>query len=152
MQRVTITIDADLLGVVDVLAERKGYASRSEAVRDLLRAETARMAALAEETSCVATLSYVYDHAARDLARRLTGAHHAHHDLGIASLHVHLDHDTCLEVAVLRGTAGAVRRFADAVTAERGVRHHALHLVPARIEEGRHDHGDGAHRHGHIHA
>lgn len=152
MQRVTITIDDDLLAVVDALAERKGYASRSEAIRDLLRAETGRAAVLAEATPCVATLSYVYDHAARDLARRLTGAHHAHHDLGIASLHVHLDHDTCLEVAVLRGEAGAVRRFADAVTAERGVRHHALHLVPAEIEESRHGHGGDPHRHAHIHA
>ncbi|TCZ66143.1 nickel-responsive transcriptional regulator NikR [Roseicella aquatilis] len=152
MQRVTITIDDDLLATVDALVAAKGYASRSEAVRDLLRAETDRSAALAEAAPCVATLSYVYDHATRDLARRLTGAHHAHHDLSIASLHVHLDHDTCLEVAVLRGAAGMVRRFADAVTAERGVRRHALHLVPARIEEGQHDHGGGAHRHGHIHA
>lgn len=152
MQRVTITIDDDLLAMVDGLVAAKGYASRSEAIRDLLRAETARTATLAEAAPCVATLSYAYDHAARDLARRLTGRHHAHHDLGIASLHVHLDHDTCLEVAVLRGAAGAVRRFADAVTSETGVRHHALHVVPARIEERRHDHGGGSHRHGHIHA
>ncbi|MDO9710191.1 nickel-responsive transcriptional regulator NikR [Paracraurococcus lichenis] len=152
MQRVTITIDDDLLATVDALVERKGYASRSEAIRDLLRAETDRAATLAEASPCVAVLSYVYDHEARELARRLTGTHHAHHDLGIASLHVHLDHDTCLEVAVLRGPAGAVRRFADAVTSETGVRHHALHVVPARIEEGRHDHGGGTHRHGHIRA
>jgi CopG family nickel-responsive transcriptional regulator len=152
MQRITITIDEDLLGIVDALVARKGYASRSEAIRDLVRAETDRAATLAEATPCIATLSYIYDHAARDLARRLTGAHHAQHDLGVASLHVHLDHDACLEVAVLRGAAGAVRRFADAVTSERGVRHHALHLVPARMEEERHDHGGGAHRHGHIHA
>ena len=152
MERITISIDEDLLGIVDALVVGQGYASRSEAIRDLLRAETDRAASLAEAAPCVATLSYVYDHAARDLARRLTGAHHAHHDLGIASLHVHLDHATCLEVAVLRGASGAVRRFADAVTSETGVRHHALHVVPARFEDGRHDHGTGPHAHPHTHA
>lgn len=152
MQRVTITIDDELLALVDALAARKGYASRSEAVRDLLRASTGRDAALAEAAPCIATLSYVYDHAVRDLAQRLTGAQHARHDLTIASMHVHLDHDACLEVAVLRGQSGAVRRLADAVTSQRGVRHHSLHLVPAELAEGRHDHGGGAHPHPHIHA
>ena len=152
MQRITITIDDDLRALEDGLVAERGYASRSEAMRDLLRAETDRSAARAEALPCVATLSYVHDPAARDLARRLTGAHHAHHDIGIASLHVHLDHASCLEVAVLRGAAGEVRRFADAVTSETGVRHHALHVVPARIEEARHDHGAGPHAHPHTHA
>lgn len=152
MERITISIDEDLLGVVDGMVVRQGYASRSEAIRDLLRAATVRATALSEAAPCVAVLSYVYDHAARDLARRLTGTHHAHHDLGIASLHVHLDHATCLEVSVLRGASGAVRRLAEAVTSETGVRHHALHLVPARFEDSRHDHGAGPHSHPHTHA
>jgi CopG family nickel-responsive transcriptional regulator len=149
MQRITITIDDDLLETVDALVARHGYASRSEAMRDLVRAAAKRDAA--PETPCIATLSYVYDHAVRDLPRRLAQAQHAQHDLSVASLHVHLDHDACLEVAVLRGASGAVRRFADAVTSQRGVRHHSLHLVPARLEEARHDHGAGAHRHPHVH-
>ena len=102
--------------------------------------------------TCIATLSYVYDHAVRGLAQRLAQAQHGHHDLGIASLQVQMDHDSRLEVAVLRGASGAIRRFADSVTSQRGVRHHALHLVPARLEETRHDHGAGAHRHLHVHA
>ncbi|MFC7541900.1 nickel-responsive transcriptional regulator NikR [Siccirubricoccus deserti] len=101
MQRITITIDDDLLETVDALVARHGYASRSEAMRDLVREAAKREAAA--ETPCIATLSYVYDHAVRELPRRLAQAQHAHHDLSVASLHVHLDHDTCLEVAVLRG-------------------------------------------------
>ncbi|MCO6418733.1 nickel-responsive transcriptional regulator NikR [Siccirubricoccus sp. KC 17139] len=150
MERITITIEEELLATVDALVARHGYASRSEAMRDLLRQAAAREAA--PETPCIATLSYVYDHGVRDLPRRLAQAQHAHHDLSIASLHVHLDHAACLEVAVLRGASGAVRRFADEMTSQRGVRHHALHLVPARVEEARHDHGAGAHRHMHISA
>lgn len=44
--------------------------------------------------------SYVYDHAARDLARRLTHSHHEHHDISIAALHVHLDTERCLEMSI----------------------------------------------------
>ncbi|MBL6455471.1 nickel-responsive transcriptional regulator NikR [Belnapia sp. T6] len=130
MERVTITIDAALLEAIDRLAARRGYASRSEAVRDLVREGVDREAALEEATPCLGTLTYVYDHAVRDLARRLVQSQHDHHALSVASLHVHLDAEACLEVAVLRGPSGAVRRFADAVTSQRGVRQHGLHLVP----------------------
>ncbi|HEY4252543.1 MAG TPA: nickel-responsive transcriptional regulator NikR [Roseomonas sp.] len=151
MKRITITIDEDLLEAVDALVLRKGYAGRSEAVRDLVR-DAARRDTMAEGAPCIATLSYVYDHAVRGLAQRLALAQHQHHDLGVANLQVHLDHESRLEVAVLRGPSGAVRRFADLVTSQRGVRHHALHSVPARLEEARHDHGAGAHPHLHVHA
>ena len=81
---------------------------------------------------CIATLAYVYDHETRDLGRRLNQAQHKHHDLQVATLHVHLDHDSCLEVAVLRGPAKAVRALADDTVSQRGVRHGQLHLVPGR--------------------
>ena len=150
MERVTVTIDEGLLRALDALVARRGYASRSEAVRDLVRDMARREAA--PGAPCIATLSYVYDHAVRGLAQRLARAQHAHHDLGVASLQVPLDHASRLEVAVLRGSSGAIRRFADSITSQRGVRHHALHVVPARVEEARHDHGAGAHRHLHLHA
>lgn len=150
MERVTITIDEELLEAIDALVVRKGYASRSEAVRDLVRDAARRDAA--PEAPCIATLTYVYDHAVRGLAQRLAQAQHDRHDLVVASQQVQLDHHSRLEVAVLRGLSGAVRRFADSVTCQRGVRHHALHLVPTKVEEARHDHGAGATRHLHVHA
>ena len=101
---------------------------------------------------CIATLAYVYDHETRDLGRRLNQAQHKHHDLQVATLHVHLDHDSCLEVAVLRGPAKAVRALADDTVSQRGVRHGQLHLVPAERAHGRHSHGGGPHEHEHIHA
>jgi CopG family nickel-responsive transcriptional regulator len=97
-------------------------------------------------------LAYVYDHETRDLGRRLNQAQHKHHDLQVATLHVHLDHDSCLEVAVLRGPAKAVRALADDTVSQRGVRHGQLHLVPAERAAGRHSHGGGPHDHEHIHA
>ncbi len=149
VERVTITIDAELLAFVDALSTAKGYGSRSEAIRDILRkaARTERQADPA--APCFATLAYVYDHETRDLARRLTNQQHHHHDLSIATLHVHLDRHECLEVAVLRGASGDVRAFADGVISQRGVRHGQLHLLPDAPE---HPHEPGhAHSHPHEH-
>jgi CopG family nickel-responsive transcriptional regulator len=75
------------------------------------------------------------------MSRRLTDAHHAHHDLEIATMHVHLDHDHCLEVAVLRGEASAVREFSKTVIAERGVRYGQVNFAPVSIEAESHAHG-----------
>lgn len=70
MQRITITIDDELLATVDAVMERRGYASRSEAVRDMVRETASREIALADKTPCVALLGYVYDHETRALAQR----------------------------------------------------------------------------------
>jgi CopG family nickel-responsive transcriptional regulator len=126
MNRITITLDDDLLREIDAL----GHGNRSEALRDLAReALRHRAEAGPAEGRCVAALAYVYDHHRRDLPRRLTDAFHDHHALSVATLHVHLDHHACMELAVLKGEAAELRRFADALTAERGVRHGQLLLV-----------------------
>ena len=148
MQRITLSIDDDLAATLDRHMKKHRYASRSEALRDILRDVEARER-LEEKGNgfCVATLAYIYDHETRDLGRRLTQAQHKHHDLQVATLHVHLDHDSCLEVSVLRGPAKEVRALADETVSQRGVRHGQLHLVPADRERGGHSHG-----HEHIHA
>lgn len=138
MERITISIEEDLLETLDALIARRGYATRSEAVRDLVRAAVApdQTPALHGTTPddvapCLGTLSYVYDHARRELGRRLIETQHGRHDLTVATLHVHLDADSCLEVAILRGTAPELQTFADTVTTQRGVRYGGLHLIPA---------------------
>ncbi|PZQ87243.1 MAG: nickel-responsive transcriptional regulator NikR [Leifsonia xyli] len=132
MQRVTITIEDELLGEVDELVKARGYGGRSEAIRDLVRLglqETETSAG--SDQHCVGAFSYVYDHETRELARRITDAQHKHHDVTIASLHVHLDDHSCLEVAVLKGMESEVRHLADHIASERGVRYGRLHLMPA---------------------
>jgi CopG family nickel-responsive transcriptional regulator len=156
MQRVTLSVDDDLLATLDRHMKKHRYASRSEALRDILREVAAGEALEAkpgaeEEGFCIATLAYVYDHGTRDLGRRLTQAQHRHHDLQVATLHVHLDHESCLEVSVLRGPVKDVRAMADDTVSQRGVRHGQLHLVPAELDHKRHGHG-GRGDHDHIHA
>jgi CopG family transcriptional regulator, nickel-responsive regulator len=141
MQRVTITIDDDLAAELDRYMSVRGYANRSEAIRDLARSGL-QQAAIETTGSrdCVATLSYVYDHEARELPKRLMRVFHDHHDLAQATLHVHLDHDSCLEVTVLKGRSADVKTFADGVIAERGVRHGHVLFMPNDVEAGHHHH------------
>ena len=148
MERFTISLDEQLAQQFDGLIKRLGYQNRSEAVRDMLRR---RLEAdrLEKETApyCIASLSYVYNHHERDLASRLMAIQHDHHDLGLSTMHVHLDHDNCLETVILRGATAQVRGFADSVIAERGVRHGQLNLVPVDMDMQHHHHGEHVHSH-----
>ena len=146
MQRLTITVDEDLVADVDEFIAARGYANRSEAIRDLVRSGLQQSSLeVAGSRDCIATLSYVYDHAARELPKRLTQDFHEHHHLAQATLHVHVSHDSCLEVTVLRGRSSEVKAFADHVIAERGVRHGHVVFMPADVDAHAHDHGHAHH-------
>ena len=151
MERITMSIDEELAKAFDELIAARGYTSRSEAMRDLLRRELeANRVKYEARTQCVASLSYVYNHHVRDLAERLTGAQHAHHDLVVATTHLHLDHEHCLENVFLKGSTAAVRAFADSIRAERGVAYGQINLIT--VESGdKHALTDGHHHHGHMH-
>ncbi len=152
MQRITITIDDDLAHEIDKLAQSRGYQNRSETVRDLVRAGIAHTRPdAAAAAQCVAGMVYVYDQGTRELPKRLANAYQDQHDLTVATMRVGLDHDTCMEVAVLRGVTAEVERFAERIIAERGVRHGRVVVIPAEIESERHAHGTRrAHTHQHI--
>ncbi|CAN7732479.1 nickel-responsive transcriptional regulator NikR [Phyllobacterium sp. LjRoot231] len=132
MQRITITLDDDLMEELDRVIAVKGYQNRSEAIRDLARAGM-KLTSIetGAATQVIGVLSYVFDHGARDLARRLTNTFHDHHALAISSMHVHLDHDNCLEIGVLKGPPDQVQHFAEHVISERAVKYGHLHVVPA---------------------
>jgi CopG family nickel-responsive transcriptional regulator len=150
MQRVTVTIDDELMDALDQYMEAGGHQNRSEAVRDLVRAGLARAPKIDDGArACVAALVYVYDHETRQLSRKLVHDHHSHTDMSIATLHVHLDEASCLEVSLLKGRKAEVEHFASHLIGERGVRYGQLVVVPGETEgEVGHHHGDGhMHRH-----
>lgn len=148
MERFTISLDEQLARQFDALIRRQGYQNRSEAVRDMLRQRLENERIAKEEAPhCIASLSYVYNHHERDLAARLMSIQHEHHDLSLSTMHVHLDHDNCLETVILRGPTTQVRRFAENVIAERGVRHGQLNLVPVDMDMQHHQHGAHVHSH-----
>lgn len=137
MQRFTVTLDNDLVTELDELIAARGYASRSEAIRDLMRASLGQARTEANpNAACVAAVVYTYDHHAPELSRRIASAHHDHHALTVSSMHVHMDHETCLEVSVLKGKVGDVKRFGEQLTAQRHVQNGQVVLIPARPVEG----------------
>ena len=148
MHRVTITIDDGLAAELERYMALHGYANRSEAIRDLARSGLQQQAVQSKKP-CVAALIYVYDHHQRELPKRLTSDFHNHHDLTQATLHVHLDHERCMEVTVLKGRGDAVKELADHVIAERGVRHGQVVYLPAASNADKSAHHQAsAHRHG----
>ena len=152
MERVSISLEGDLLAEFDAYIAQHGYENRSEAIRDLVRSrlDENRLEA-GDSTHAVGCLSYVYNHHQRHLAERLTQAQHDNHDFVLSNLHVHLDHENCLEVVLMRGHTGELRHFAAHTMAETGVRNGQLHLIAADIVDGRHKHGDAASAHAHSH-
>jgi CopG family transcriptional regulator, nickel-responsive regulator len=152
MERITISVSEEFAAELAAFMQSNHYENRSEAVRDLARIGLNQARSdQAIASDCVATLSYVFSHQTRELPKRLTSTHHEHHDCQVATLHVHLDHDNCLEVAVLRGKATAVKDFANAVIAERGVTHGRVNFVPVSVDTMAHPHGGASHRHAHAH-
>ena len=134
LQRITITLDDDLMDDLDRMIAEHGYQNRSEAIRDFTRAGMQQAAQkMGKAGECVAALVYVYDHAARDLSRRLIENYHRHHNLSLATLHVHLDDDNCMEVTALCGASAEVQHFADHVIAERGVKYGRVVMIPTEM-------------------
>ena len=121
--RFGVSLGKKLLGQFDRLIVRKGYANRSEAIRDLIREALVREQWELGTDDAVGTITLVYDHGTRDLADKLTDLQHAHYEAIVSTLHVHLDAHHCLEVLVLRGPARALKEIADRLIGTRGVKH-----------------------------
>lgn len=124
--RFGVSMDETLAARFDQLIERRGYANRSEAIRDMVRRELVRRQWENPDAEAVGTVTLVYDHHVPELTDRLVDLQHDHHDLVVSTTHVHLTHDHCLEVLVVRGRAGEVQKLADRLIAARGVLHGEL--------------------------
>src|SRR5947209_17555667 len=123
LTRISISLENALLDAFDQRNTAKGYATRSEAIRDLIRDRLVREQAERAEGEQVAVVTLVYDHHARELAARLIDKQHHHHDLVVSSLHIHLGERHCLEVSVLRGPAAEVCHLGEELLATKGVLH-----------------------------
>lgn len=136
MERITVTIDDDLLEQFDRFIEMKGYANRSEGVRDAVRQMLAgQRISENEDARSLGCVVYMYNHMERALSSRLVETQHHHHDIQTATMHLHVDAENCLEATILNGTVKEVRKLADQITAQKGVRHGCLHLIPLDAEE-----------------
>ena len=126
LSRIGVAIDSDLLRRFDRFIAQKGYENRSEAFRDLIRDRLVGSAVVAPDALVAGTVTLIYDHHTRLLPEKLTDLQHEHHQVIISTLHAHLDHDSCLEVVVLRGKSRDVQRLADRLISTKGVQHGRL--------------------------
>ena len=129
LSRIGVAIDADLLERFDELIAARGYTNRSEAFRDLIRDELIDQASEAPESEVVGTLTLVYNHHVRMLGDKLTDMQHSHFHHILSTLHVHLDHDNCLEVLVIKGRSNEVKAIADALISTMGIKHGKLTIT-----------------------
>ncbi len=128
LSRIGVAIDSELLKKFDQLIASRGYTNRSEAFRDMIRDELVRKSWDSPDSQVVGTVTMVYDHHVRMLNEKLTDLQHEHHEQILSTLHVHLDHDNCLEVVVVKGKASAVQAIADKLISTKGVKHGRLIL------------------------
>lgn len=134
--RFGVSIPGGLLARFDALIGEKGYTSRSEAIRDLIRDNLVEKAweNRDSEVASIGAVTIVYDHHSREIADRLMDLAHQNLDLIISSMHAHLTHDACVEVLLVRGPGSAIQALADRLISTRGVKHGKL-VVTGLVEE-----------------
>jgi CopG family nickel-responsive transcriptional regulator len=129
LARIGVAIDEDLLAKFDKHIATRGYTNRSEAFRDLIRDELVEREWQQSDAHVVGTVTLVYDHHVRLLSEKLTDIQHEAYHHVLSTLHVHLDHDHCLEVLVIRGKAALVQKLADTLISTKGVKHGRLTIT-----------------------
>jgi CopG family nickel-responsive transcriptional regulator len=139
--RFGVALEGSLLRDLDAVVRERG-GTRSELFRDLARAEVGR-AKVPKAVDAIATLTLVYDHHVRDLSERLTELQHELGEQVRATMHVHINHNLCLEVIVIRGRSDRLKAIADRLLALRGVKQGGIEIV-AGIE------GESGHPHVHL--
>ncbi len=136
--RFSVSLEADLLAQFDNYCQQRKMATRSEAVRQLLRETLTQHEWAAGAEDAAATLTIVYDHHRASLMEKLLELQHRHAEMVVSTMHVHLDHDHCLEVIVLRGRASRLQQMAAELQGLKGI--HQGHLVLARTSPHKHEH------------
>ena len=123
VRRISISLEDDLLERLDALGRERGYGTRSEAVRDMVRKELVQREWGDPKAEVMATVTIVYEHHEHHVGDALTDLQHKHYRLVVSATHVHLDAHHCLEVIILRGPSGRVRKLAHGLISAKGVKH-----------------------------
>jgi CopG family nickel-responsive transcriptional regulator len=127
--RFGVSIEQELANSFDQHIEQEGYNNRSEAIRDLIRDHLVTRQLTHDRTPAVASMSLIYDHQRRELPETLNQLQHEYQHLIVSSLHVHIDHDNCMEVVIFKGPNCWIKKAADKLMATRGVKHGKLTMT-----------------------
>lgn len=150
LSRIGIALDSDLLSRFDNFITRLGYTNRSEAFRDLIRDRLVAEQASTPNATVVGTVTLIYDHHAHGVTEKLTELQHGHQELVVCTSHAHLDHDSCLEVIIVRGQSVSVEQFAGRLIGLKGVQHGRLVMTVTQPSSGNGQNAKGkSHPHKH---
>jgi len=127
--RFGVSIDGQLSKKFDEHIKRKGYSTRSEAIRDMIRDGLVEEQWESGKHKTVGTITIVYNHHTRELDHALTDLQHQSYHHIISSLHVHLDAHNCLEVLVVKGKGHEIKKIADRLIGTKGVKHGKLTMT-----------------------
>ncbi len=133
--RASISIETELMERFDRFVETSGHSNRSEAIRDLIRARLLEEAVGDGEPELIGTVTVLYDHAQRRVTRQIEEHGHAHHDVVLSSMHIHVSPEVCLEIVALRGPADEVKHVANHLIGMPGVLHGRAVYSRADVEE-----------------
>jgi CopG family nickel-responsive transcriptional regulator len=121
IERFGVSVESKLLQKFDMLIKSKGYTTRSEAIRDLMREEIVESDAELENAEGFGSLTLVYDHDAGDVVEKLLHIQHEFHDHIISTTHIHIDAEHCMEMIALRGKISEIKKIGDRLRALKGV-------------------------------
>ena len=144
--RFSVSMESDLLARFDRYCEETNVVTRSEAIRQLFNDAVTNFGWSGDAEDAAATLTLVYDHHRTQLLKQMMEIQHEHNDMVVSTTHIHLDHDTCLEIIILRGRAGAIQQLASRIRGLKGIQKGQLVLARAQGATR-----PGSRNHGHFH-
>jgi CopG family transcriptional regulator, nickel-responsive regulator len=127
--RFGVSMEETLLESFDEHISSKGYSNRSEAIRDMVREKLGDEELQNNKQNAIGTLTFVYDHHKREIEENLNKFQHDHFENVISTTHIHLDHDNCLEVILLKGPSGLIKHIADKILSFKGVKQGKFNLT-----------------------
>jgi CopG family nickel-responsive transcriptional regulator len=131
LSRFSVSMPDELVAALDQMVLTKGYNNRSQAIADMVREQLVAHHSHRDDQMVAGTITLVYDHHKRNIQTLLTDIQHDHNHLIVATMHVHLDHDNCLEVLVVRGEAKQIDAIANALFTAKGIKQGKLTITQA---------------------
>jgi len=136
MEKITrfgVSIEPDLLKKFDKIIKMEGYTNRSEAIRDLVRKNLIIEENKNPNAESIGTLTMIYDHHTGNLTNKLLDLQHDHTKEILSTTHIHIDHNNCLEVLVLKGKTGKIQKLADNIKSLKGIKHGELVITKSSL-------------------
>ena len=136
MEKITrfgVSIEPNLLTKFDKIVKKRGYTNRSEAIRDLVRRDIIREESKDPNAKSIGTLTMIYDHHTGNLTNKLLNLQHDHTKEIMSTTHIHIDHNNCLEVLVLKGRIGKIQKLADNIKSLKGIKHGELVMTKSSL-------------------